>query len=86
MAVAAAAVAEEAELVVTAEEARCGVAAALIGSQGVEMHVSSAEEDHATGRCRQSEVLSQACCVRAACLGPSGCWACQVDETAGDRA
>lgn len=52
---AAAVAAEEAELVVTAEEARCGVAAALIGSQGVEMHVSSAE-DHVTGHCRQSEV------------------------------
>lgn len=53
---AAAAAAEEAELVVTVEEARCGVAAALIGSQGVEMHVSSAAMDRATGHCRQSEV------------------------------
>lgn len=40
----------------TAEEARCGVAAALIGSQGAEMHVSSAATDHATGHCRLSEV------------------------------
>lgn len=40
----------------TVEEARCGVAAALIGSQGVEMHVSSAAMDRATGHCRQSEV------------------------------
>ena len=39
----------------TVEEARCGVAAALIGSQDVEMHVSSAE-DHANGHCLQSEV------------------------------
>lgn len=51
-----AAVAEEAELAVTAGEAHCGVAAALIGSQGVEMHVSSAAMDHATGHCQQSEV------------------------------
>lgn len=55
-AAAAAAVAEEAELDATAEEARCGVAAALIGSQGVEMHVSPAATDRATGRYRQSEV------------------------------
>ena len=42
----------------TAEEARCGVAAALIGSQGAEMRVSSAE-DRVTGRCRQSEVSAE---------------------------
>ena len=40
----------------TVEEARCGVAAALIGSQGAEMHVSPAATDRATGRYRQSEV------------------------------
>ncbi len=39
-----------------AEEARCGVAAVLIGSQGVEMHVSFAAMGHVTGHCRQSEV------------------------------
>lgn len=32
-----------------AEEAHCGVAAAPIGSQGVETHVSSAAMGHATG-------------------------------------
>lgn len=30
--------------------------------------------------------LSQACCGRAACLGPSGCWARLVGETAGGHA
>lgn len=39
-----------------AEEARCGVAAALIGSQGVETHVNSAAVDHAVGHCQQNEV------------------------------
>ncbi len=38
------------------EEAHCGVAAALIGSQGVEMHVSPAAMDHGTGRCWRGEV------------------------------
>lgn len=58
----AAAVAEEAEPAETAGEAHCGVAAALIGSQGVEMHVSSAVSDHATGRCQQSEVSVEKGC------------------------
>lgn len=52
----AAAVVEEVELVVRAEEARCGVAAALIGSQGVETRVNSAAVDHAVGHCQQNEV------------------------------
>lgn len=43
-------------LVVRAEEARCGVAAAPTGCQGVETHVSSAARVRAPGRCRQSEV------------------------------
>lgn len=51
-----AAVAEEVELVARAAEARRGVAAALIGSQGGEMRVSSAALDHVIGRCWQSEV------------------------------
>lgn len=55
-AAAAAAAVEEAELVARAEEAQCGVAAALIGSQGAEMHVNSAAMGHVTGRCRQNEV------------------------------
>lgn len=38
------------------EEARCGVAAALTGWQGVGRHVSSAARVRATGRCWQSEV------------------------------
>lgn len=33
------------------EEARCGVAAALTGWQGVGRHVSSAARVRATGRC-----------------------------------
>lgn len=69
-----------------AEEARCGVAAALIGSQGVETRVNSAAVDHAVGHCQQNEVLCQAYCGTVACLVPSGCWACQVGETAGDHA
>lgn len=35
---------------------------------------------------RWDNSLSQACCGREACLGPSGCWARRVGETAGDRA
>lgn len=38
------------------EEARCGVAAAPTGCQGVRRHVSSAARVRATGRCWQSEV------------------------------
>lgn len=57
---AAAAAAEEAGLVVgKAEAARCGGAAALIGSQGAERRVSSAATGRATGHCRQSEVTAQ---------------------------
>lgn len=55
----AAAVAEEAVLVVRAEEARCGVAAAPTGCQGVETHASSAARVRATGHCRQSEVSAE---------------------------
>lgn len=53
---AAVAVAEEAGLVVRAEEARCGVAAAPTGCQGEETHVSSAARVRVPGRCRLSEV------------------------------
>lgn len=42
-----------------AAEARCGVAAALIGSQGVETHVSSVVMDHVIGHCWQSEVSAE---------------------------
>lgn len=56
---AAAAVAEEEELVVMAEEARCGVAVALSGSQGVETHVSSAAMGHVTDHCQQDEVSAK---------------------------
>lgn len=55
-AAAAVAVVEEVELVWRAEEARCGVAAALIGSQGAEMRVNSAAMNHVTGRSQQNEV------------------------------
>lgn len=40
------------------EEARCD-GAALIGSQGVEMHVGSAASDRVTGRCQQDEVSTK---------------------------
>lgn len=56
VAAAVAVVAEGAELAVRAGEARCGVAAALIGSQGAEMHVSSVAVGRASGQGRQNEV------------------------------
>lgn len=42
-----------------AEEARCGVAVALTGSQGVETHVSSAAMGHAADHCQQYEVSAK---------------------------
>ena len=49
-------VVEGAELAARAEEARCGVAAALVDSQGAEVRVSSAASDHVTGQGQQNEV------------------------------
>lgn len=48
--------AEGVELAARAEEVRCGVAVALIDSQGAETHVSSVAADHACGQGRQNEV------------------------------
>lgn len=50
------AAAEAAVLAVRAEGGHCGVAAALIGSRGAEMDVSSAAADRASGQARQNEV------------------------------
>lgn len=50
------AAAEAAVLAVRAEGGRCGVAAALIGSRGAEMDVSSAAVARASAQVRQNEV------------------------------